>query len=72
MQIIINNLFHAIKVNPLKMKDGQKVLATAVAYHLIKHDKAMPVLVAASGNGNKRPGEYKFLQNKTKQNKSDQ
>lgn len=51
---IINNLFHAIKVNPLKMKDGQKVLATTVAYHLIKHDKAMPVLVAASGNGSKR------------------
>lgn len=46
MQTIIN-LCHAIKVNPLKMKDCQKVLATAKAYHLIKHDKSMPVLVSA-------------------------
>lgn len=29
------------------MKACQKVLATAVTYHLIKHDKAMPVLVSA-------------------------
>lgn len=43
MQNGINNLCHAIKVNPLKMKGCQKVLATAVAYHLIKHDEAMPI-----------------------------
>lgn len=43
----IINLCHAIKVNPLKMKDSQKVLATAKAYHLIKHDKSVPVLVSA-------------------------
>lgn len=47
MQTIINNLCHAIKVNPLKMKGFRKVLATAVAYHLINHNKAMPVLVSA-------------------------
>ena len=39
----INNLCHAIKVNPLKMKGCQKVLVTVVGYHLIKHDKAMPI-----------------------------
>lgn len=39
----INNLCHAIKVNPLKMKGCQKVLVTVVGYRLIKHDKAMPV-----------------------------
>lgn len=42
----INYLCHAIKVNPLKIKAGQKVLATPLAYHLIKHDKAKPVLVS--------------------------
>lgn len=41
MQNGINNLCHAIKVNPLKMKGCQKVLVTAVAYHLIKRDKAI-------------------------------
>lgn len=39
----INNLCHAIKVNPLKMKGCQKVLVTVVGYRLIKHDKAMSV-----------------------------
>lgn len=44
MQSIINDLCHAIKVNPLKIKGCWKVLATAA--YLIKHDKAMPVLVS--------------------------
>lgn len=39
----INNLCHAIKVNPLKMKGCQKVPVTVVGYRLIKHDKAMPI-----------------------------
>lgn len=43
---IINNLCHAIKVNPLKIKGCRKFLATALAYHLIKHDKVIPVLVS--------------------------
>jgi len=65
MQTIIN-LCHAIKVNPLKMKDCQSVLATVKTYHLIKHDKSMPVfpLKEMKGKG-RRPEECKFK----KQNK---
>ena len=51
----INNLCHAIKVNPLKMKGCQKVLVTVVGYHLIKHDKAMPVKCASKGNQSQAP-----------------
>lgn len=43
----INNLCHAIKVNPLKMKGCQKVLVTVVGYRLIKHDKAIPGMLQA-------------------------
>lgn len=43
------NLCHATKVNPFKIKGCQQVLATAVAYHLIQHDKSMPLLVSGYG-----------------------
>lgn len=52
------------------MKDCQKVLATAKAYHFIQHDKSMSVLqllLKEMKQKSRRPEEQKFLKNKRKQ-----
>lgn len=42
MQITINHYGMQRKINPLKIKGCQKILATEVAYHLIIHIKGIP------------------------------